>query len=916
VNVAITEGALYKLGKVELIGEDLPVDAMRYPNPLFLVPKDTRGMRQTPDTAVSIAGCLDGWDHIGMHTRVILLASLMVLPGFAQGSRTDLRFGDFSSESAAAFTFGGSGNDSINAAAVDSIGNIYVTGTTTSFDFPVANAFQSANRGTQLIFSSDAGTTWQPLQTLFANATYPFTYPISIAADPTNGQIVYVASQSSVCKSTDGGRQFACVTIALPSSQTYLTSLAIDPRQPLTVYASASVTGGVFKSVDGGQTWTNSSQGLPAQGYIESVTIDPFHSNVVYAWAGDAGYVSTDGAASWTLSSLPWPQDTTEGGSFIFDPVAPGIIYGPWYSGTRTGVQKSIDAGATWTPLDIPFFGCCIVPDPKTSGVLYGLGPASDSPTPTVLFWRSADGGNTWTSNPCPADVLSVLSVDPLNPQNMLAGAFHSPDGGQSWSPTNVSRDIQTAFAPSSAGLVYAIAPITSDAFVAKFLPDGKTLVFSTYFGGMGNDTGQAIALDSSGNIWIAGSTSSYDLPVTPGAFDGNLRGTSNAFGAKFSNDGRLLAATYLGGSSYDTGLGIAVGPQGNPWLIGAWTSIDFPFTTAAPETVPYQPFGFVSELDPSAARLLYSANVGAVFDKNGKGIAIDPSGDVTLTGTTGGAFPVTPGAFQVGDNGPSTPQAFVLKLAPSGSVIYSTYFGGSTGVSGGSAGVYFFESNQAGVAVAVDAAGNAYLTGNTSETDFPVTPDAYQSTLAAGCAFPAFSLATGFIGSFYYWYMDDVFVVKLSPDGKTALFSTLLGGSCYDRPTSIALDSAGRVYVTGETDSEDFPLVGNLEPAPADPQFASFVSVFDPAGSALAFSTYLYAGSAPTVASGPGTTIRVAGSTGSGAQSSPTENTCSFGPCPSTFTHGYLVLIKPREARRAVDSTPDAIDRDGRTRP
>ena len=68
MNVAITEGALYKLGKVELIGEDLPVDAMRYPNPLFLVPKDTRGMRQTPDTAVSIAGCLDGWDHIGMHT--------------------------------------------------------------------------------------------------------------------------------------------------------------------------------------------------------------------------------------------------------------------------------------------------------------------------------------------------------------------------------------------------------------------------------------------------------------------------------------------------------------------------------------------------------------------------------------------------------------------------------------------------------------------------------------------------------------------------------------------------------------------------------------------------------------------------------------------------------------------------------
>ena len=129
-------------------------------------------------------------------------------------------------------------------------------------------------------------------------------------------------------------------------------------------------------------------------------------------------------------------------------------------------------------------------------------------------FWKSSDGGVTWKSSQFPFYGTGPLVVDPTNPRIMLAGTFRSTDGGQTWNPTNASREIQPAFALSSAGLVYATAPITSDAFLAKFLPDGKTLVFSTYFGGMGNDTGQGIALDASGNIWITGSTSSYDLPL------------------------------------------------------------------------------------------------------------------------------------------------------------------------------------------------------------------------------------------------------------------------------------------------------------------------------------------------------------------------------------------------------------------
>jgi photosystem II stability/assembly factor-like uncharacterized protein len=787
--------------------------------------------------------------------------------------------------------FGGSGNDSINAAAVDSSGNIYVVGTTASFDFPLRNAFQAANSGTELIYSVNAGATWTPLANPLAIT--PLT-SLSIAADPTNSQVVYAASGAGICKSTDAGQQFHCVALTFASFQTTLTSLAIDPQQPSTLYASATTNGGVFKSADGGQTWASASAGLPSQGFIDSVAVDPFHAGVLYAWAGSGGYVSTNGASSWAPSSMPWPANTSVSGpggpSFSFDPVTPGIIYGPNYPANQLGVQKSVDGGATWTPLNTPFSSCCVVPDPKVSGTLYALASANN--TAPLLFWKSTDGGVTWNSYPFPGSFTGPLAVDPANPQIMLDGEFRSTDGGQTWQPTNASRLIQPAFSNSSSGIVYAAAPITSDAFLAKFLPDGQTLVFSTYFGGMGSETGQGIALDASGNIWITGSTSSYDLPVTQGAFQGALKGGTNAFLAKFSGDGKLLAASYLGGANTDNGLGIAISAQGNSWLIANSNSTDFPVTTPGIST-PAMPIGYVTELNSSASQLLYSASAGGTFDANGKGIAIDSSGNITLTGSAYAAFPITAGAFHSGALGIYTPKAFVLKLSPSGQVIYSTYFGGSQAaptIDGFGGGVE--DEHDYGIAVAVDPAGNAYVAGYTSASDFPTTQGAYQTSLAGGCPYPALTIGTGLIGTFSYYYVDDVFVVKLSPDGKTAIASTLLGGSCYDHPTSIAVSASGEVYVSGETDSANFPLVSPIQGAPPTRQFASFVSVFDPALSALTFSTYLYAGATPSVTPGPGKSIRVIGAIGPGAQTMP--DTGFPNPFPTVATDGYLVTVKP----------------------
>jgi len=788
-------------------------------------------------------------------------------------------------------TFGGSGNDSINAVAADASGNIYVTGTTASFDFPLRNPFQAANRGTEIIYSADAGATWTPL-----GNPLPVTTPLStplLAVDPTNSQIVYAASATSICKSTNGGLKFTCVALNFASFQTALTSLIVDPQQPSTLYASATTNGGVFKSADAGQTWTNASAGLPSQGFIDSIVADPFHAGVLYAWAGGGGYVSTNGATSWSLSTLPWPKGTSVSGpsgpGFSFDPVTPGIIYGPNYLNNQFGVQKSADGGVTWTALNTPFSSCCVVPDPKVSGTIYTTASANNGP---VFFWKSTDGGATWTSTELPPGASGPLVIDPANPLIMLSGAFRTIDGGQTWQPTNASRSIQPVFAASSNGVVYAAAPITSDAFLAKFLPDGQTLVFSTYLGGMGNDVGQSIALDAAGNIWIAGSTSSHDLPVTQGAFQGALKGTTNAFLAKFSSAGSLLAASYLGGSNTDTGLGIAIGPQGNPWLAANSNSPDFPQTAVGISTT-FAPVGYAIELDSSAAHLMYSASSGGTFDSNGKGIAIDSAGNVTVTGSVYTAFPITTGAFHNGSPATYSPKAFVLKLSPSGQVIYSTYFGGSQAAP---TPIGFLtgpeNEHDYGIAVAVDAAGNAYVAGYTSAADFPTTPGAFQTSLAAGCPYPAFSDDTGLIGTISYYYVDDVFLIKLSPDGKTAIASTLLGGSCYDHPTSLALNQSGDVYVAGETDSINFPVASPVQGAPPTGDYVSFVSVFNPALSALTFSSYVYAGATPSVIPASGKSIYVAGATGAGAQSNPYSSFVTL--LPTIATDGYLVMLEP----------------------
>jgi hypothetical protein len=276
--------------------------------------------------------------------------------------------------------------------------------------------------------------------------------------------------------------------------------------------------------------------------------------------------------------------------------------------------------------------------------------------------------------------------------------------------------------------------------------------------------------------------------------------------------DPTIVYSTYLGGTSSESGLGIAVDAAGAAYVTGSTWSSNFPTTPGA-----FQPTSgggsdaFVTKLNPAGSALIYSTYLGGSGNDVGRGIAVDAAGAAYVTGATGSTnFPTTPGAFQTTFGGPLDPEirrdAFVSKLNPAGNVLsYSTYLGGNQGDDGSG--------------IAVDAAGDAYVTGTTGSTNFPTTPGAFQTTIAG---------------------VSDAFVSKLNPAGNALIYSTYLGGSSSDYGQGIAVDGLGAAYVTGGTYSSNFPTTpGALQTTSGGGQDA-FVTKLSPAGSTLIYSTFL----------------------------------------------------------------------------
>lgn len=408
-------------------------------------------------------------------------------------------------------------------------------------------------------------------------------------------------------------------------------------------------------------------------------------------------------------------------------------------------------------------------------------------------------------------------------------------------------------------------------------------LVYSTYLGGSGFDQGYAIAVDSFGNTYVTGKTAAADFPTTSGAFQTNYGG-GDAFITKLDPTGTAIVySTFLSGASAN---GIAVDSAGNAYVTGEAGSLTFPTTAGAVQTAPSGFDAFVTKLNPAGSALVYSARFGGNLDDFGRAIALDSTGNAYITGWTGCRSAVcsypTVNAFQPNYAG-GVNDAFVTKINSQGSaLVYSTYLGG---------GAIFNAADDWGEGIAVDSSGSAYVTGYTYAPDFPVTPGAYDTSRAGLDAFitkfsadgmslvystflggaghelgqgiavdangnayvtgitesfdnPFTSAYEGFPvtqGSFQRQGSFDAFVTKLNPQGSALVYSTYLGGnSGVDRGWAITVDGAGSAYVTGDTTSSNFPTMNPIQAGYGGGLSDAFVTKLNAAGSALVYSTFL----------------------------------------------------------------------------
>lgn len=341
------------------------------------------------------------------------------------------------------------------------------------------------------------------------------------------------------------------------------------------------------------------------------------------------------------------------------------------------------------------------------------------------------------------------------------------------------------------------------DLFVTKFNENGQ-LLYNTILAGNGNTSGQAIAVDSAGNAYVAGTTEASNFPVTPAAWQKVFGGVADAFAAKLNPTGQLVYATYIGGMGQETGTGIAIDPSGNAYISG-YTSSVFPTTASAAQRLYGGGFSdaFLVKLNALGSAALYSTLLGGTGNDLAEAVVVDAAGHACIAGYTDSSNLAVQSAVQPSPGGEG--DALVACLAADGTAWTAvTYLGGSN-------------LDQA-FALAIDPAGNLYVAGATFSQDFPATAGVFQPANAGGY---------------------DAFIAKLSPGGASLVYATYLGGNGSDAALAVAAGSAGDLWIGGYTLSTNFPLAGAWQSV-AGGSFDGFVSHLSADATVLLTSSYL----------------------------------------------------------------------------
>ncbi|MHA2254292.1 MAG: SBBP repeat-containing protein, partial [Candidatus Kariarchaeaceae archaeon] len=671
---------------------------------------------------------------------------------------------------------GGSVQDYGNSITVDNVGNAYITGWTTSNDFPTKNSIQLYNASAD-VFVTKLNTTGNGLvySTYLGGNSYDEAKSITIGTNESVYLTGETASTNFPVKNAyqmnnNGNKDVFITQINATGNglmySSYLGGSGFDYGKGITmdrtasIYIGGSTTSTDFPTINGFQ---NSFGGGITDAFITKINASG--DVIIYST-----YIGGDGSEN--------------GQDIVVDDLGHTSITGETYSSdfpTKHAFQDfQGESDVFVSALAIDNFGS-----------IYVIGQSQSLDFPTI---------NAYQDNSAGTDLIAFkISRDKFS--SYLGGS--DIDQGYDITIDSIGNIYVTGytFSPDFPTKNPLQTFQTWDAFVTKLDAISYEIVYSTYLGGDATDYGKGIAVDDLGNVYVCGDTYSSNFPIL-NPYQQDL-GTADVFVTKLNSTGNgLIYSTFLGGIGIDYSNGIILDNENNVYVAGATSSLDFPIVNG------YQSIynggfwdGFVSKLNNSGNGLIYSTYLGGNADDGVNGIALDMQGNTYVTGSTTSSNFTTQNPYQTYQD---RQDIFITKLNATGNgLVFSTYLGGN--------------ETESGIDIDIDNSHNVYITGETDSLNIPVM-NGYQTSFAGG--------------------QNDGYLAKLNSTGNGLVYSTYLGGNSSDRGAAIEVDEYENVNLVGTTSSSDFPTVNSFQ---AFHGFRDvFVTRFNSTGNGLIFSTYL----------------------------------------------------------------------------